>query len=389
VTVLAPRGFVASGVAAGVKSDGELDLALVATEDSRPVPTGAVFTSNKLAAAPVQVCRAHLAETQNMSAAVVLNSGCANAATGEQGRRASEVTCALAAQALGVGAEHILVCSTGTIGIPLDMAKIEAALPGLISGRGSSPESAAAAAAAILTTDTRTKQVVVEADGFVVGGTAKGAAMLSPNMATMLAVLTTDAATSPEVLNAALKSAVSHSFNEMTVDGCTSTNDSVIVLASGLGREASQSALAEALGAACADLAAQMVGDAEGGTKMVRVRVVGAADGASARRAVRRVGESQLVKVSWCGEDANWGRVVSELGSAGTPFDPDRVSVAYGKVTVCRGGVAVDHDAEALREVLSGHEYEIVCDLGLGEGSASILSADLTPLYVELNMGRS
>jgi len=389
VTVLASRGFVASGVAAGIKSDGELDLALVATEDSRPVPTGAVFTSNKLAAAPVQVSRAHLAETQNMSAAVVLNSGCANAATGQQGRRAAELTCELAAQVLGVAAEEVLVCSTGTIGIPLDMARIEAALPGLIGGLGSSPECEAAAAAAILTTDTRSKQVVVEGDGFVVGGTAKGAAMLAPNMATMLAVLTTDARSSPEVLNAALASAVAHSFNEMTVDGCTSTNDSVIVLASGLGREASQAALAAALSAACADLAAQMVADAEGGTKIVRVRVVGAADGESARRAVRRVAESQLVKASWCGEDANWGRVVSELGSAGTPFDPDRVSVAYGKVTVCRAGVAADHDEEALREVLLGREYEIVCDLGLGEGSATILSADLTPLYVELNLGRS
>jgi glutamate N-acetyltransferase/amino-acid N-acetyltransferase len=132
-----------------------------------------------------------------------------------------------------------------------------------------------------------------------------------------------------------------------------------------------------------------MVADAEGGTKVVRVRVVGAADGESARRAVRRVAESQLVKASWYGEDANWGRVVSELGSAGTPFEPDRVSVAYGEVTVCRAGVAVDHDEDALRYVLSAREYEIVCDLGLGDGSATILSSDLTPLYVELNMGRS
>jgi len=348
-----------------------------------------VFTSNKLAAAPVQVCRAHLAETKNMSAAVVLNSGCANAATGQQGDQAAELTCELAAQALGVGAEHVLVCSTGTIGIPLDITRIESALPGLMSGRGSSPECAAAAAKAILTTDTRTKQVVVEGNGFVVGGVAKGAAMLAPNMATMLAVLTTDVSSSPEVLNAALASAVAHSFNEMTVDGCTSTNDSVIVLASGLGREVSPPALAEALSAACDDLAAQMVADAEGGTKVVRVRVVGAADSESARRAGRRVAESQLVKASWYGEDANWGRVLSELGSAGTPFDPGRVSVAYGKVTVCRAGVVVDHDEEVLREVLSGREYEIVCDLGLGDGSATILSADLTPLYVELNMGRS
>jgi glutamate N-acetyltransferase/amino-acid N-acetyltransferase len=230
---------------------------------------------------------------------------------------------------------------------------------------------------------------VVEAAGFVVGGMAKGAAMLSPNMATMLAVLTTDASSSPEALHTALAKAVRHSFNEMTVDGCTSTNDSVIVMASGTARQVQAEELDEALSAACADLAAQMVADAEGGTKAVRVRVVGAADGESARRAARRVAESQLVKSSWYGEDPNWGRVVSELGSAGTPFDPDRVSVAYGAVTVCVRGVAVAHDEEALRGVLRAKQFEITCDLGLGEGSATILSADLTPDYVELNKGLS
>lgn len=389
MTVLAPRGFVASGVAAGIKPDGQLDLALVATEDSRPVPSGAVFTSNLSAAAPVHVCRAHLAESGGMSAAVVLNSGCANAATGQQGRRDAELTGEVAARALGVRPEHVLVCSTGTIGLPLEVGKIEAALPLLLSGRGASPACAKAAANAILTTDTRTKEVVVDGRGFLVGGMAKGAAMLAPNMATMLAVLTTDASASSHVLHAALAAAVGHSFNEMTVDGCTSTNDSVILLASGRGRQVGEEALTEALSAACADLASQMVADAEGGTKVVRVRVQGAADGESARRAVRQVAESQLVKSSWCGEDANWGRIVSELGSAGTPFDPDRVSVAYGKVTVCRDGVGVDHDEEALKEVLAARQFEITCDLSLGTGSATMLSADLTPSYVELNMGRS
>jgi glutamate N-acetyltransferase/amino-acid N-acetyltransferase len=271
----------------------------------------------------------------------------------------------------------------------LDIERIEAALPELVEQRGNSPERASSAARAILTTDTRTKEVLVEAEGFVVGGMAKGAAMLSPNMATMLAVLTTDASASHTDLQAALGQAVRGSFNEMTVDGCTSTNDTVIVMASGLGSEASPAALTEALAAACRDLAAQMVADAEGGTKVVRVRVVGAVDDDSAGRAARRVAESQLVKSSWYGEDANWGRVVSELGSAGTPFDPDRVSVAYGAVTVCRGGVAVDHDEKALGKVLASTRFEITCDLGLGSGSASIVSADLTPAYVELNMGRS
>jgi glutamate N-acetyltransferase/amino-acid N-acetyltransferase len=389
VTVLAPRGFVASGTAAGIKPDGQLDLALVATSDSRPVPTGAVFTSNLSAAAPVRVCRHHLAKSHGLAAAVVLNSGCANAATGAQGLLAAELTCELSARELGVGPEHILICSTGTIGTRLDLDKIEAALPRLMGSRAATPESAAAAASAILTTDTRTKAVVVEGDGFLVGGIAKGAAMLAPNMATMLAVLTTDAAVSSQTLNASLGAAVGRSFNEMTIDGCTSTNDSVIVMASGLGREIPENALTEALAAACADLASQMVADAEGGTKAVRVRVVGAADADAARRAVRKVAESQLVKSSWYGEDANWGRIVSELASAGTPFDPDRVAVAYGKVTVCRGGVGVGHDEEALKDVLSARQIEITCDLGLGTGSATMLSSDLTPAYVELNMGRS
>jgi len=389
VSVLVPRGFVASGVAAGIKADQQLDLALVATEGSCLAAAGAVFTSNLLAAAPVQVCRAHLSESGGMSAGVVLNSGCANAATGAPGREHAELTCRLAAEALGVRPEQVLVCSTGTIGIPLDMTSIASAMPLLVSGRGSSPECAKAAASAILTTDTRTKEVVVESDGFVVGGMAKGAAMLAPNMATMLAVLTTDASASPARLRAALRAAVDHSFNEMTVDGCMSTNDSVIVMASGLGAEASEQALTEAFTAGCGELASQMVADAEGGSKVVRVRVVGAADSESARTAVRRVAESQLVKSSWCGEDANWGRIVSELGSAGTPFDPDRVSVSYGKVTVCRNGVAVAHDQAALTRVLAATQFEITCDLGLGAGSATMVSADLTPLYVELNMGRS
>ena len=284
MTVLAPAGFVASGIASGIKPDGELDLALVATGDGGPVAVGATFTSNLLPAAPVQVCRSHIAAGGGVACAVVINSGCANAATGPEGRRAAELTCELTAHALRSDPEHVLVCSTGTIGTRLPIERIEAALPALIDARGGLPERGQAAARAILTTDTRSKEVVVEREGLVVGGMAKGAAMLAPNMATMLAVLTTDAVVTRPCCR--LRSARRwRSFNEMTVDGCTSTNDSVIVLASGLGREVSQAALTEALTAACAELALQMVADAEGGTKVVRVRVIGAADSDSARRA--------------------------------------------------------------------------------------------------------
>ncbi len=248
------------------------------------MPAAAVFTRNLLAAAPVQVCRAHLAKSGGVRGGGRLEQRLCQLGDRPGGPPTAELTCDLAARALGVRPEHFLVCSTGTIGTRLAGERIEAALPKLIGGRGSSPDHAAAAARAILTTDTTTKEVVVEAEGFAVGGMAKGAAMLSPDMATMLAVLTTDASSSPQALNAAVARAVRHSFNEMTVDGCTSTNDSVIVMASGIGPEVQVEVLAEAITTACDDLALQMVADAEGGTKVVRVRVVGAPDGDSARR---------------------------------------------------------------------------------------------------------
>ena len=374
---------------AGIKPDGQLDLALVATEDARPVPVGAAFTANLLAAAPVQVCRAHLLKSGGLSAGVILNSGCANAATGSEGRLTSELTCDLAAEALGVRPEHFLVCSTGTIGTRLAGERIKAALPLLIGGRGSSPRTCDGSGKG--DPDDR------HADQ---GGGDRGERLHcrrhGEGCRDAFAEHGDDARRADDrrvvvITDAEHRSSQrsGHSFNEMTVDGCTSTNDSVIVMASGLGPEVEVEALAEALTAACDDLALQMVADAEGGTKVVRVRVVGASDGEAARRAARSVAESQLVKCSWYGEDPNWGRVLSELGSAGTPFDPGRVSIAYGPVTVCRDGVAVDHDEGALREVLTAKNFEITCDLGLGGGSATVISADLTPAYVELNKGMS
>lgn len=389
MSALVPRGFVGAGVAAGIKPDGGLDLAVVASESSLPLASAGVFTSNLAAAAPVEVSREHLATSGGRTAAVVVNSGCANAATGLQGRETAEATCEAAARLLGVRGEQILVCSTGPIGPQLELAKLEAALPALIGSCGRSEACVATSAHAILTTDTAPKQVVIESGGFVVGGTAKGAAMLAPNMATMLAILTTDATAGPEALRTALLGAARASFNEMTTDGSMSTNDSVIAMASGVAHEVPAAALEEAFAAACAAIAEQMVADAEGGTKVVRVTVTGAVDAEAARRGARRICESQLVKSSWYGEDPNWGRLVSELGSAGIAFDPGRVSVSYGKVTVCRDGVGIAHDGAALASALAARRIEIVCDLNLGPASASMLTADLTPAYVELNMGRS
>jgi glutamate N-acetyltransferase/amino-acid N-acetyltransferase len=295
--------------------------------------------------------------------------------------------CELVAGPLGCEAQDVLVCSTGLIGIPLPMAALESGIPALVPTR--SVAGGTEAADAILTTDTVRKEVVVGGAGFVVGGMAKGAAMLAPNMATMLAVLTTDAAIGPGRLNELLAGAVDDSFNALSVDGCTSTNDTVIVLASGVAGPVDEDAVGAALATACTDLALQMAEDAEGATKVARVRVVGATSAEDARRAARKVAESQLVKCSLFGADPYWGRIVSELGSAGVAFDPDRVEIAYGGIVVAANGVAVDHDADAVRDHLLERHVELVADLGVGPAEATIITNDLTPAYIDENMRTS
>ncbi|HEY1281192.1 MAG TPA: bifunctional glutamate N-acetyltransferase/amino-acid acetyltransferase ArgJ [Acidimicrobiales bacterium] len=387
MTVTSPAGFVAAGVAAGIKPSGDPDLALVATADGAPVAAAATFTQNRLAAAPVIVSREHLEWTSGRAAAVVLNSGNANAATGAAGHAHAEQMAAATATALGCRPEDVLVCSTGLIGIPLPIDIVAAGIPSAAAAR--SPDGGPAAARAIMTTDTVPKEVLVHRPGFTVGGMAKGAAMLAPNMATMLAVLTTDAATDPATLQRALRRAVDGSFNRVVSDGCTSTNDTVILLASGLAGPAAEADLAHAVGEACFSLAAQMVGDAEGATKVVRVEVTGAASDADALIGARAVAKSALCKCSWYGEDPYWGRIGSELGSAGIAFDPDRVSIGYGGTTVAAGGVAVDHDAAAVKQHLSHRHIDVRADLGLGSGSAAVLTNDLAPGYIDENMRTS
>jgi glutamate N-acetyltransferase/amino-acid N-acetyltransferase len=394
MSVTAAEGFVAAGARAGIKPEpAALDLAMVATADRLPVSAAAVFTTNKAAAAPVTVSRRNLRTTGGKAVAVVLNSGNANAATGARGIETAERTCAAAAEALGCEPSEVLVCSTGLIGIPLDAALIEAALPHLAAT--ASTTGAEEAAAAIMTTDTYAKQVVVDAyDGFAVGGMAKGAAMLAPNMATMLAVLTTDADVGPAELHSALEAAVASSFNRLTVDGCTSTNDTVIVLASGAaGKPSDPAALTSALTDACTSLAEQMAGDAEGATKVVRITVNGAVDDAQAAAAARNVAESQLTKCSWYGCDPYWGRVASGIGSApGVDLDMDCLSISYGGVTVARNGVATrlgDGEQRRLEAHMQGRTIDLVADLGLGAGTWWVLTNDLTHAYVDENMGTS
>ncbi len=389
MSVVAPAGFVASGVACGIKESGDADLALVATDDGAPVTAAGVFTQNLVVAAPVTTSRRHLAATGGQAAAVVLSSGNANAGTGARGEADAEHMCTLVAAEIGAAPEAVLVCSTGLIGYELPMERLATGIPALATARGADATHGLAAAEAIMTTDTRAKQTVVRGEGFVVGGMAKGAAMLAPNMATMLAVLTTDADVAPDALRTVLQAGVADSFNAMTIDGCTSTNDTVLLLANGRAGEVDPDAFATAVAEACFDLASQMVGDAEGHTKVVTVRVNGAASDDDARQAARKVAESQLVKCSWFGGDPYWGRVASDLGTAGVALDPAALAIAYGGTVVSRGCVGVDHDAAAVAEHMAGEHLDLHCDLGVGGGEARVLTNDLTYGYIDENKGTS
>ncbi len=376
---------MACGLASGIKVSGALDLTLLATDDGAAVPTAATFTSNLAAAAPVQVSRDHLTASGGWGSAVVVSSGNANAATGGRGRADAEEMCALAAGGLGVPAEQVLVCSTGLIGIPLPMEPITRGIPRLVASRSASRAAAEDAAAGILTTDSSRKEVLVENPSFTVAGMAKGAGMLAPDMATMLAFLTTDAGVEPGPLADLLRIAVRDSFNSMTVDGCTSTNDTVVLMASGRAGTADPNVVVDAVTEACSSLANQMVADAEGASKIVHVRVSGARSDGEAHRAARKVADSLLVKCSLNGEDPYWGRVASDLGSAGVAFEMDRLSIDYGGVTVCRDGVAATHDPSAVAQHLAGPVIDIHCRLGLADGTGVVMGVDLGYGYIDEN----
>lgn len=363
----------------------------------QPFAAAGVFTSNKLTAAPVVVSRQHLA-ARSSATAVVLNSGNANAATGSRGIADAMRMCELTAQEIGCDAEEVLVCSTGLIGFNLPMDVIESGIPEAVAA--CSPDGGPLAAEAIMTTDTVVKQALVEADGFRVGGMAKGAAMLQPDMATMLAVLTTDAAASADMLQQAVSEAVKTSFNCLTTDGAQSTNDTVLLLASAQGDPPeSQEQITEAVREACASLARQMADDAEGSTKTVTLHVTGAAADEEAATVARRCANSQLIKCSWYGCDPYWGRIASECGVSGVAFDADTLTIAYGDHVVYRHGEpqqlpAGDPSddtpaAKALRDYMQGRQLLVRIDLGQGEGEATVVTTDLTPGYIAENMRTS
>lgn len=379
-------GFVASAAAAGVKPSGD-DLALVALEGSGLATAAGVFTQNAAAAAPVVVSRRHLQRSGGRAKAVVVSSGNANACTGAKGVEDASAICSAVAGELGVEPWSVLMCSTGLIGFPLPLERILSAVPSLV--QGASATQGHAAARAIMTTDTVAKEVTVDGDGFRVGGMAKGAAMLAPNLATMLAVLVTDAAADPATLSAALVQASRATFNRISVDGCTSTNDTVIVLASGAKPKVAPEALEAALTQASGELARAMVADAEGGTRVAEIVVEGALSPGDAELAVRRIATSALVKCSLNGADPYWGRLVSEAGSSGAAFDLERVRVCYGGVEVCREGVGVPHDEARVRAHMAGRVVSVVVDLGLGAHRAAMLTSDLSEGYIIENRSTS
>jgi glutamate N-acetyltransferase / amino-acid N-acetyltransferase len=379
MSVTAAQGFAASGVHCGIRRNAP-DLALV--RSTVPATGAAMFTVNRVQAAPVKLSRRHLelAEPQ----AVVVNSGVANAATGIRGELDALATAAEAARLLELDAEEVLVLSTGVIGAPLPLANV---LCGLRAASASlSPDGAEDAAAAILTTDTHPKQALARSRGFTVGGMAKGSGMIHPNLATMLAVVTTDYPLEAGETIEFLRPAVEESFNSISVDGECSTNDTVVLFANGASlTPRDDDAFAGALHAVCKDLATQIVADGEGATLLAEIEVAGAASEAEAKAIARRIATSPLVKTALFGRDANWGRVLAAAGSA--PYnggfarlEPTRVTLRYNGATVLAGGTP-----QAAEPELAGSGCRIELDLGLGDAGASYLTSDLSYDYVRIN----
>ncbi|WP_340562964.1 bifunctional glutamate N-acetyltransferase/amino-acid acetyltransferase ArgJ [Streptomyces sp. GSL17-111] len=382
MSVTAAKGFAAAGVAAGLKDSGAPDVALVVNTGPRLAAAG-VFTGNRVKAAPVLWSQQVLSGGQ--VSAVVLNSGGANACTGPLGFQDTHATAEKAAEVLGVNAAEVAVASTGLIGLRLPMDRL---LPGIATAAEElSPHGGEKAAIAIKTTDTVHKTAVAEGPGWTVGGMAKGAGMLAPGLATMLVVLTTDADVPAADLDAALRAATRTTFDRVDSDGCMSTNDTVLLLASGASGvvpEAPQ--FAEAVRAVCDDLAQQLVRDAEGASKDIRIEVVNAADEDEAVDVARSIARNNLLKCALHGEDPNWGRVLSAIGTTSATFEPDELNVAINGVWVCKNG-SVGEDRELVD--MRYREVRITADLAAGPHSAVVWTNDLTADYVHENSAYS
>ena len=391
--VLAAKGFRAAGVAAKIKYEGRNDVALIVADEA--CSAAAMFTTNKVAAAPVVYDRA-IAKGGRVQA-ILANSGCANACTGEDGYRDAEVAALATAGELGISPKHVMVASTGVIGRRLPLERLLAGMKAAKAALGATSVHALGAARAIMTTDTRPKQAAVQVavDGktITIGGMAKGSGMIEPNMATMLAFITTDAAISPAMLRRAVKLAVAKSFNRIVVDGDESTNDSLFAMASGAAGNAAITKAGEdfdaflaGLEAVAVSLARQMAADGEGATKFVTVCVKGARTQRDAERAARAVAKSPLAKTSWFGRDPNWGRVLAAVGYSGADVVDMKAEVFYGSEWAFNCGIVADDDQLArLAKVMEKPELEITVDLHLGECEAKIYTCDFSLDYVHIN----
>ena len=385
-----PADYCFSARASGIKKAGQADIGLIVS--LQPAACAGVFTRNRVVAAPVTLTRKRIASGQCQ--AILVNSGNANACTGQAGRDLAEQSSALAAAELGLSADLVAVASTGVIGEPLTLAPFVDALPGLVAD--SAPDNALAVAEAMMTTDAFSKTASVQVAGespYTILGLAKGAGMIHPDMATMLAFVLTDARIEQELLDQALHRAVENSFNAISVDGDTSTNDTVLLLANGAAqgpmiRSASPAAetFTRQLEQVLLQLAKLIVKDGEGATKLAHIRVVGAPDEAAARKVARAVATSLLAKTAFFGEDPNWGRIIAAVGSAGMGLDPERIAIDFDQVAVVRNGVAsVPYREEDAAAVLRQDEFEVRIDLQLGTAEASYYTSDIGHEYIRIN----
>ena len=382
MSITAPAGFRASGVTAGLKPSGRPDVALV-VNDGPDHHAAAVFTANRVEAAPVTWSRQVLADGR--VDAVVLNSGGANACTGAQGFADTHATAEHVADVLAISAGDVAVCSTGLIGELLPMDRLTSGVTAAAAAL--SADGGPDAAGAIMTTDTVSKQVLVTRDGWAVAGMAKGAGMLAPALATMLVVLTTDAVADPDTLDAALRSATATTFDRIDSDGCMSTNDTVLLLASGAsGVTPGPDALADAVTRACADLARQLIADAEGAAHDIEIEVRSAASVPDALEVARAIARNNLFKCAVFGGDPNWGRVLAAVGTTAAAFEPASLDVSINGIQVCRaGGVGEDRSLVDL----GGREVHVVVDLHAGDRTATVWTNDLTHDYVHENSAYS
>jgi len=387
--VTAAQGFSAAGISAGIKANGNPDLAVLVS--AAPAQAAAVFTTNKATAAPVVVSREHLSRSGGVARAIVVNSGCANACTGAEGLAAAREMTAQTASLAGCPVEQVLVASTGVIGVALPIDKIRASLP--VAFRSLGADHGSEAARAIMTTDPFPKEAAgrfaIGGRDAAIGGMAKGSGMIEPMMATMLGFVTTDAAVPRPLLERALREAVHDTFNAITVDGECSTNDCVMLLANGASGlsvdESSYGAFATALTSVCRELALGIVRGGEGATKLVTVTVTGAASSDDARKAAKAIANSPLVKTAIHGGDPNWGRLIAVAGRAGVEFALDRAAVTIGSIVLFDKGRPHDERAADAAAYLEGTDLTVAVDLGAGTASSTVWTCDLSAEYVRIN----